>query len=369
MKAWHSKPLAFIIGWLIIITGVVSAAAVSLGFAEYFNSLVANFVFPSMDATAVKNFSDNYIVFSAAGLVVAMSSVSFLGIKESSRMNILLTGVELVSLVLLIVLGFMFGNFNKNFFIGPAGNFDFNAVLAAAALIFFAYIGFEDIVNISEETKNPKKVLPKALIIAIAGTTLLYVLISIATISLVDTNELAGSNAPLSYAASQTPLGTYMNLFISFIALFATSGTVLIILVVCARMIYGMANEHSLPKKLASIHPTRHTPWLAVITVMAVSMAFVMLKELELVAKITSLTALLTFTMVNGSLIWLRYSQPNIKRPFKSPLNIGKLPLAALFGLLSCSILIFRFDAAVLSFGAGVILLGFVIYKSKDNIF
>jgi APA family basic amino acid/polyamine antiporter len=368
LKAWRSKPLAFIIGWLIIVTGVVSAAAVSLGFAGYFNSMIANFAFPSMDAAAVKIFSSDYLVFSAAGLVAAMSFVSFLGIKESSRVNILLTCIEIVGLVLMIILGFVFGNFNKNFFAGPAGNFDFNAVLVAAGLIFFAYIGFEDIANISEETKNPKKVLPMALMIAIAGTTLLYVLISIATISLVDANELSGSSVPLAYAVSRTPLGTNLDLFISFTAIFATSGSVLIILVVAARMIYGMANERSLPHKLAAIHHKRHTPWLAVIFVMIFSIAFVMLRELEFVAKLTSLTALMTFAVVNGSLIWLRYKQPNAKRPFKAPLNIGKLPLTALLGLLSCSILIFRFDAAVLSFGAGVIILGLAIYKSKDDI-
>jgi len=370
LKAWHSRSLAFIIGWLIIITGVVSVAAVSLGFAGYFNSMIANFAFPSMDAAAAKIFSDNYIVFSAAGLVAAMSFVSFLGIKESSRVNILLTGIEIAGLVLIIILGFVFGNFNKNFFAGPgpAGNFDFNAVLLAAALIFFAYIGFEDIANISEETKNPKKVLPRALMIAIAGTTLLYVLISVATISLVDANELAGSSAPLAYAASRTPLGANVDLFISFTALFATSGTVLIILVVVARMIYGMSKEGSLPKKLSHVHHKTHTPWIAVIVVMVISLVFVTLRELELVAKITSLTALMTFAVVNGSLIWLRYKHPNANRPFKTPLNIGKLPLTALLGLLSCSILIFRFDPQLLTFGVGVIILGLAIYKSKDDI-
>jgi APA family basic amino acid/polyamine antiporter len=101
---------------------------------------------------------------------------------------------------------------------------------------------------------------------------------------------------------------------------------------------------------------------------MVISLVFVTLRELELVAKITSLTALMTFAMVNGSLIWLRYKHPNANRPFKTPLNIGKLPLTALLGLLSCSILIFRFDTQLLTFGVGVIILGLAIYKSKDDI-
>jgi len=368
-KASNDSFLAFLIGWLIIITGVVSAAAVSLGFAGYFNNLVLPLIFSGIGIEELSNLTNILIIPVALVLIGILSFINYWGIKESSKTNIVFTIASVSGLILIIALGFLFGNFNKNFFVGPENVFDFNLIFAATGLIFFAYIGFEDIVNLSEETKNPKRTIPRALIGAIVITSFLYVLTAITTLSLADYQELSSSEAPLALAASKTPLGINAYLILSVIALCATVNTVLIILIVGSRMIYGMSKERSLPKFLSKIHPKRHTPWIAIILIMIFSMIFVLLKNISLVASITSLTALLTFAAVNLSLIILRYTKPHFQRPFKTPLNIGRFPLFGFVGLLSCGFIIYhiiKFETNALLIGTAAVIIGAIVYKGRE---
>jgi len=354
-KAYASKFLAFMIGWLIIFTGVVSVATVALGFSGYFASIVKNF-YPM-------SIPDNTFTISAATiLIIALSYISFLGIKESSRVNIVTTGIEIAGLVIIILLGL--GSYGSvNYFEMPHG---FSGVLVASTLVFFAYIGFEDIANISEETKNPKKVLPRALMFAIVITAILYLLTSISAISLVNWQELGKSTNPLALVASKK-LGSGAYFLLSFIALFATSSTVLIILIVVARMMYGMADHHALPHKLASIHHKRRTPWIASLVVMSLSIIFVLGGKIETVASITSLGAFITFITVNLSLIWLRFTHPKIPRPFKVPLNIGRFPILPFLGSIFSVFMIFQFEWNIVIVGIAILIVGAAVYYLRKN--
>ena len=161
-KAFASELLAFLAGWLIVFSGVVSISTVSLGFASYLSAL-----------------SGSPVVLSAVVLLVSLSILNFVGIKESTRVNMLFTAVEIGGLILVIVLG-----------LSKAGSVDYfdvpsvSGVFAAAALMFFAYLGFEDVVNIAEEMKNLEKNLPKALILSILVTTIFYVLVALSVVNL-----------------------------------------------------------------------------------------------------------------------------------------------------------------------------------------
>jgi basic amino acid/polyamine antiporter, APA family len=144
------------------------------------------------------------------------------------------------------------------------------ATLSGAGLIFFAYYGFENIVNIADETKNPAKVIPKALLISIAVTTAFYILVAISTSALVGWKGLSLSEAPLSLAAEKA-FGGQGIIILSLIALFATSNTALMMLISGSRIIYGISKEESFPKTLAEVHKSRKTLWIAIIVVMVVS--------------------------------------------------------------------------------------------------
>ena len=348
-KAFNSKGLAFVIGWLIIITGTVAAAAVAIGFGGYLEAL-----------TGFNPF------ISAACLIGALSLLNFWGIKQSSRANIVFTVVELSGLLLIIALAFMFGDFSSvNFFESPTG---FSGVFAAAALIFFAYIGFEDVVNISEEVKNPRRNVPKALLYSIVITTIVYVLVAISVVALVPWQELANSIAPLATAAEGTFPGA--GFVLSVIALFATANTVLIILIVQSRMAYGMAREHSLPTFLSKLHEVRRTPWVAIIITTLIVLGFLAIRNIRTIAEVTNFGVFITFIIVNAALIALRYKAPKANRRFKVPLNIGKFPVLPVCGIIVSVAMLLKLNPVIHYIGLGIIASGVIIYaitKAREH--
>ena len=348
-KAYGGKFLSFLVGWLLVFTGVVSTATVTLGFAGYFYSLFGEIISIS------KNF---LIILTASILIVILSFINFLGIKESSKFNIIFTAIEALALIFIILIGLpYFGRVN---YLETTNGL--KGILSGAALIFFAYIGFEDISNIAEEIKKPKKVIPRAIILAILITTLLYVLTSISVVSLVDWRELGNSDTSLALAASKV-LGTNAYWLISFVALFATANTALIMMIATSRMMYGMARDKSLPEELTLIHERTRTPWIAAIVVMVFSIVFLFFGKITVVANITSLSMFITFAAVNLSLIWLRYTMPKMKRAFKVPLNVGKFPLLAFFGTLICLFMITQFRLELIVFSSFVIVIGIIVYE------
>lgn len=354
-KAFRRRYLSFIMGWLIIFTGIVSISAVALGFTGYFADLMG----------VTEEQSRHIVPMMSIGLIALMSFVNFLGIKETSRTNIIMTSMVIVGLIIVISLAFGGGSIGTvDYFEMPMG---FNGVLLAASLIFFAYLGFEEIVNVAEETKRPRKVLPKAIILSVIISTVLYVLTSISVVSLVGWENLSQSSAPIADAA-KTVLGETGGHVLSGIALFATGSTVLGLILVVSRMMWGMSRERALPRFLSAIHG-RGTPVAAIVVVAIASAVFVFLGDIGHVASVTSMGSLIIFMAVNGALLWLRFSRPGMHRPFKIPLNIGKFPLIAAAGVVISIVMVLQFSIELLLTGAFVVVVGsvvFFIYKRRD---
>ena len=346
-KAYGSDFWAFLIGWLLIFALVSGVATVSLTFSGYFLGLL-KFDLPQVLISAL------FIIF--------LSLVNFYGIKESSRLNILFTSMVIVGLVSIIFLGFTKPLNFSQYFKAPS----LEGVFSAATLVFFAYLGFENIAHISEETKNPSKIVPLALLLSIIITTFLYILVSISVINLASWQELAASKTPLALAASKV-LGDKAFILISIFALFATTGTSLGLLVSSSRLVYGMARENSLPKILARVHSKRKTPYFAILITTLLSLLFLLTGGVARIASITSLCALISFCAVNLSLIHLRFMKPELKRPFKTPLNIGKFPLTAFFGAVSCLALIGYFEVELLFFSLVIISIGIIFFLIRKN--
>jgi APA family basic amino acid/polyamine antiporter len=334
--------LAFNVGWIEIFADVIANSTVALGFAGYFNALFGT-----------------PIVLTAIALIFILSLINFWGVKESARINTVFSLIEIAGLVFVVLLALFFGHYGSvNYLEMPHG---LTGTLGAAALIFFAYIGFEDLANISEEVKDPKRNVPKALLVSVIVTTVIYVLVGIAVVSLVDWQNLAASQAPLAFAVSSV-LGNQAFRLMSVIALFATANTVLVGLIVGSREIYGMSRDGTLPKILSRIHIRRRTPWIAVFATMIFSMAFVLFGNINIVAGITDLGTFYVFIFVNASAIALRYRMPDVKRVFRTPLNIGRFPLISFFGLLSSLILVSYLRINAILIGLGIALVGVVAY-------
>jgi len=239
-------------------------------------------------------------------------------------------------------------------------------IFEASALIFFAFIGFETITRLSEETKNPTKTIPKALILSIVITTIIYIFVAVSAISVLGWSNLSKSKAPLADVASSV-FGPNVYLIISVIALFATFNTVLAIMLGTSRLIYGMATQnigkfHGLARFLCSIYEKTKTPWASIMLTALFSMPFVLTGNIKTFANMTNFTVFVTFILVNASVIWFRYKKPNIKKGFKTPINIGKLPLLPVLGIITCLFMLLNVGFDVLIYGFIIMLIGIVIY-------
>ncbi|MBI2579131.1 MAG: amino acid permease [Candidatus Aenigmarchaeota archaeon] len=345
-NAFNRKYLSFSVGWLMVVASVVAAVTVAFGFAGYFTHM----------------FGGNVTIVAAA-LVLVLSAINYIGIKESSAFNIVSTIIESAGLLIVIFVGLLFFGSNGvsvDLFETP-GSAGIPAILSATALIFFAYLGFEDIVNVSEETKNAKKIVPKALLIAIVVSTVLYILVALSAVNILGWERLAASKAPLTEAVSSViPNSDFM---FSLIALFATANTALILLIVGSRILYGMSSDRSMPE-MFSVIGKRGTPYFSVAAVALASMAVTSVGNIKAVASITDITLFIIYFAVNASLIALRYKQPNAKRTFRTPLNIGKFPVLAFLGLLSSLFMLFYFEKDLIVIEIALILAGFVLYKA-----
>ena len=348
-KAFN-KRLAFVIGWLLLVAPIISAAAVSLGFAGYFNA-----------------FFGTPIILTAICALAVLSFIIFYGIKESAWFAIICSVIEAFGLIFIIFLAVPYIGSVDYFELPP--EFGMAGVLSASALIFFAYIGFENIVNMAEEAKNPTKAIPKATIIAIVFSTILYLLVAISAVSVMGWEELSLSSAPLADVASQSFLGNDAFLLMGAIALFATANTILLILLAASRIAYGMARGNALPFIFSKLHSVRKTPWVSIIFLLILSSLFVLIGNISLVANMTNVLILSAFFVVNCAAIALRYKSPKLKRKFKTPLNIGKFPLIPFFGAISCVLIGAQIDFMVIIFGFVVIIVGFLIsyiFVKKD---
>ncbi len=337
-----SRKLAFIVGFLVISGGIIGAATVSLGFAGYFLALFQTPLIPT-----------------AVALITVLSLINFWGIKQSAGIAILFTLIESLGLVAIILIGIpYFGKVNY-FEFSPQG---LGGIFSAASLIFFAYLGFEEIVKLSEETKNPTKTIPTALIIAMVISTIIYILVSVSAVSVLGWEKLGVSSAPLADVASSA-LGGNAFLMLSIIALFATSNTALLMMLASSRLMYGMAVDHGFPKIFSSVHKIHRTPHFAVFLVMLLSILFVLLGKIEVVADLTNFVAFITFIVINASVIALRYKFPKSNTRFHTPGSIGKVPLLPVFGIIFSAFMLLNLGKWILIYGAALVGLSLLIYE------
>lgn len=327
-KAFH-----FTVGWILIFSGFISTATVALGFGGYFIGF--------MGATNIALG----ITIVAVVIIILLTLVNFIGIEVSAKLNIVFTFIEAAGVIFIIVIGFInIGNApSVDFFEFPSSVTNTGlAIMTTASLIFFAYVGFEDIANIAEETENPSKTIPRALMLSIVVTTILYVLVAFSIASF-DPATLGSSTNPFATIAATILSSDVAIILISIIALFATANTVLVMLIVGSRMIYGMSKAGALPKVLSKVHGKTHTPWVAILFTMVLSICFLFMGDIEIVARASIFAILLIFFIVNVTLIYLRKTRPDLERPFKVKPSVKWLPILPLLGAITSFLLLITF--------------------------
>jgi len=338
-----SPRLAFLIGMMVILSGIVGTSTVALGFASYFSAL-----------------THLPVLLVAATLIIALALVTAKGIKESTTIAILFTLIEASGLIGIILIGLPHLG-EVNYFEMPHG---VGGVFGAAALIFFAYQGFEEIVKLSEETKTPEVTIPRGLLLAIGLSIILYLSVAVAAVSTVGWERLAASPAPVAEIASEV-LGPQGALLFTAIALFATANTVLLALISASRITYGMARAGTLPRHLSHVHLTRRTPIYAIAAVALSSLLFLPLNDIHIVASVANFTLFLTFIVINAAVIMLRVKEPNAPRPFRIPLSVGRIPLVPIGGVVVCLFFITQLEPITILIGLVLVIFAIAVEATR----
>ena len=294
-RAFNSKVFSTIIGLSLAFTGVVSASVMLHGFERYFQQLISLTVFGGV-------IPSQLVILVMIGL---LSLVAFRGIQESAVLAVGLTVIEATGLLLIIgfagVNGDIMSSLHRS--VGAIQGNEPTAILLGGFLAFYAFIGFEDMVNIAEEVKDPKKSLRKGMLVALAGATVLYVGIAIAALSVLSAQELANSRAPLA-SVFQAASGSTLPI-ITIIGLFAVTNGIIAQIIMSSRVLYGLAREGWLPSQFARISNKTHTPTYATaIAVVVIAIGTLALPLLAL-AKITSFALLIIFSIVQIAAIRL----------------------------------------------------------------
>lgn len=332
----------FCVEWLLVLASIFAIATVSIAFAGYFTSF----------------FKFDVIIVSIS-IVLLAGIITSLGIRGSISTVILFTFVEIIGLFIVIISGLLFTKPNLenfvNFTIGPN-------IFLAAALIFFAYTGFELIPTEAEESRAPRKYIPKSIILAVSISMIIYMLVAMAVTNVMDPATLGESNAPL-VDVIKVSFGDGMSWFIWVSAIAATSSTVLGLTIATSRLIYGLGRERLLPVIFSKIHRRFRTPHVSISAVSLLSILTVLLvRDLTIAAEIANIMTLVTFLLINVSIVVLRFYRPDIPRSFKVPLAVKNIPIVSVLATLLCGFMIAQFPIQIMVYGLGFFIAGVVFY-------
>ena len=320
-KAFGVPFVTFLVAFVVMCSGITSASTASRFFAANFNTAF------DLDWGKVG------IVIVALLFMAMLATVNLRGVGESVKLNVALTIIEITGLLLVILVGlwaFTGGgdvDFSRVVAFETASDKNvFLAVTTATSLAFFAMVGFEDSVNMAEETKDPVRVFPKVLLTGLSIAGVVYVIVAIVAVALVPVGVVEASDTPLVEVVEAGAPGLPIEDILPFISMFAVSNTALINMLMASRLIYGMSRQHVLPPVLGAVHPRRLTPWVAIVftTLIAFGLifyvtAFANSNAIAVLGGTTSLLLLAVFAMVNVAVLVLRRDVQEAGGHFKTP--------------------------------------------------
>ncbi len=344
-KAFGVEFITFMVAFMVMASGITSASALAKAFAgDYFAT-----------------FIDLPILGVALVFIVIIAAINLVGISESVKLNALFTLIEIAGLLLIIVIGIIALAGGDG---DPGRAFEFKEgssplllVAGGATLAFYALIGFEDSVNVAEETKEPSRVFPRALFggMLVAGT--IYLIIAFLSSMVVPTGQLAGSDAPLLEVVKVSDVGIPLRLF-AVIALFALSNGALINMIMASRLVYGMANQGIVPRVFNSVLPGRRSPWAAIAFTTALAIILIITGDLGVLADTTVMLLLIVFAMVNISVLVLKKDNVDHEH-FRAP------SFAPVLGAIISLILLTQNESAIFLRAGILIAIGLAFYAAN----
>lgn len=317
-QAFRRNFVTFLIGFAVLCGGVTTAATGANAFARFLRD--------GFDL-ALPTGSTGYVAVVLL-IVLALAVVNLLGISESMQVNVVLTLVELAGLLLVIGVGVVAlgggrGDLSQLVVFESTGDRNvFVALSTATALAFFAMIGFEDAVNLAEESTDPVQHFPRTMLTAVGITGTIYVLVAICAVALVPVGDLADPDrgSALTQVVAAAAPGLPLDDLFPFIGLFAVANTALLNLLMASRLLYGMARQGVVPPVFATVHPRRRTPWVSILAASGLTAAVAAYgglhhratgqDPLAVLGGTASLLVLGVFAVVNVALLVLRRREP-----------------------------------------------------------
>jgi APA family basic amino acid/polyamine antiporter len=369
---------AWIIGWDLILEFTVGAATVSVGWSQYFNRILESFFGVSLPPA----ITGEVVNLPAAAIALILTVILVIGIRLSSGFNLTVTTIKLAVVFFFIGLGIFFVNTaNWSPFIPPAGGtvesvstegggpsllqyltgaeqqaFGFAGIITAAAIVFFAYIGFDVVATTSEEARNPRRDLPIGILGSLAICTILYVLVSQIMTGIVPYNEL-DPEAPMASVFRDIGLNWAAGL-VSIGAICGLTSVIMILMLGQSRVAFAMSRDNLLPRYFARAHPRFRTPYrITILTgvVVAIIAAFV---DLTRLAELVNIGTLFAFCLVSVGVMILRRTQPDLPRAFRTPL----VPVVPILAILFCLYLMVSLPVGTWWRFAIWMVLGLVVY-------
>ncbi|MFA6070727.1 MAG: amino acid permease [Janthinobacterium sp.] len=310
---------AWMIGWDLLLEYGLAAAAVSVGWSGYFQSLLAGFgiTLPAVLTAAPGALPGVTTFINLPALVIMLLLTAMLGwgVRESARLNNIMVAIKVGVVLLFIIFGARHvqpANWQ------PYMPFGYHGMLSAAALVFFAFIGFDAVTSAAEEVKKPSRDLPIGIIGSLAVCAVLYVVVSAIMTGIVPYQKFLGVDHPVSLALQYAG----ENWIAGFVDLGAILGMTTVILVMAfgqTRIIFAMSRDGLLPKRLSTVHPRFHTPFFATWLVGIVFGLIAAVIPLNILAELINIGTLAAFTMVSIAVVVLRKKRPDLPRAFRCP--------------------------------------------------
>jgi basic amino acid/polyamine antiporter, APA family len=347
--------VAWIIGWDLILEYGVSVAAIAVGWGANLNAFLETTFGIALPERLTTSLPDGGINLPAVVIVLAITFLLIRGVKETATLNNIMVFVKLAVLGLFIVLAFTAFNADNLQPFAPEGS---GGILAGAAVIFFAYIGFDAVATGSEEAKNPKRDLPIAIIGSLVICTIIYILVSIGAVGALPAAQLAETDAPLSEALEEGAGLPWAASLTAFGALVAITSVLLVILYGQTRIFFAMARDGLVPESWADVNPRTGTPVKLTIGFGIFAAVVAALVPLGAIVEMVNIGTLFAFILVNVGVMILRRTRPDMPRPFKVPIPYIWCPI----GIILCIYLSLGLPWVTYVRFVGWLVVGIVIY-------